>query len=229
MNVFHLFYEASLVVKFVMLILVAMSCYSWGVIAWKFWSLSYERRNLAFVTNEVSTKSSRVAEGTIGDTPIGLVIKDILVAHKDIRTISKNSSNETTTKINGLEQIIKDKNMLSIYKYKKDIDKGIYHLATIGSVAPYIGLFGTVWGLLVSFHGLATVKVVTIQTVAPGIIEALVATALGLLTAIPAYVFYNNLSKKSSDMSKDLMFISQQITTTLSQRSIMSSGGGGDK
>jgi len=74
------------------------------------------------------------------------------------------------------------------------LEQHLNNLATVGSISPYVGLFGTVWGIMVAFHGLAAVKEATIAMVAPGISEALIATAMGLFAAIPAVIFYNRFS-----------------------------------
>ena len=81
------------------------------------------------------------------------------------------------------------------------LERNLEFLANVGSISPYVGLFGTVWGIMISFQGLATMKEATIATVAPGISEALIATAMGLFAAIPAVIAYNRYSHKVDRLS----------------------------
>ena len=94
---------------------------------------------------------------------------------------------------------------------------GMNLLAIIGSVAPFIGLFGTVWGILNSFQGIAVAKNTSLAVVAPGIAEALLATALGLFVAIPAVFFYNIFSSKINDFSDNMEGFSMKLLNVLSR------------
>ena len=89
---------------------------------------------------------------------------------------------------------------VAISEQETRLEKGLQFLATVGSVSPYIGLFGTVWGIMNSFLGLSQVQQATLSTVAPGIAEALIATAIGLFAAIPAVIAYNRFSARSQTL-----------------------------
>ena len=104
---------------------------------------------------------------------------------------------------------------VAITRETESLDNHLPLLATIGSTSPYVGLFGTVWGIMHSFHGLASVKQATIATVAPGISEALVATAMGLLAAIPAVIFYNRYVEKTDKLHSGLVTFADEFSSLL--------------
>jgi len=104
---------------------------------------------------------------------------------------------------------------VAITRENEKLDQNLPMLATIGSTSPYIGLFGTVWGIMHSFHGLANVKQATIATVAPGISEALVATAMGLLAAIPAVIFYNRFASRVDQLNTALYTFADEFSSLL--------------
>ena len=104
---------------------------------------------------------------------------------------------------------------VAITRENEKLDHNLSVLATIGSTSPYIGLFGTVWGIMHSFHGLANVKQATIATVAPGISEALIATAMGLLAAIPAVIFYNRFASQVDQLNTALYTFADEFSSLL--------------
>ena len=106
----------------------------------------------------------------------------------------------------------------TLNKEMENIEKNINFLATTGSSAPFIGLFGTVWGIMNSFQSIATAKNTSLAIVAPGIAEALLATALGLLAAIPAVIFYNKISGDTNVYSCRLEVFINDFTTILSRQ-----------
>jgi len=105
--------------------------------------------------------------------------------------------------------------LVNIGEQEAELEKGLSVLATIGSVSPYIGLFGTVWGIMNSFIGLSQVEQATLNTVAPGIAEALIATAIGLFAAIPAVIAYNQLSKRAGAISTLYYHFGNEFITRL--------------
>ena len=191
----QLFLRADFVVKSVIIILIAASVFSWALI--------FEKYRL-FKKIEKSTSSfedkfwkSRSAESFYNSfsnrdkDPVGNIFQSAMV--ELIRTKSKSSSVQST-RVSRIIEISADKEI-------KLIEKHFTFLATVGSTAPFIGLFGTVWGIMNSFQSIAISRNTSLAIVAPGIAEALFATALGLLAAIPAVVAYNafvNNSKKYS-------------------------------
>ncbi len=104
---------------------------------------------------------------------------------------------------------------IAITRETEELENHLPMLATIGSTSPYVGLFGTVWGIMHSFQGLASVKQATIATVAPGISEALVATAMGLLAAIPAVIFYNRYVVKTEKFQTALVTFADEFSALL--------------
>lgn len=104
---------------------------------------------------------------------------------------------------------------ISITRESEVLDTHLPFLATVGSTSPYIGLFGTVWGIMHSFQGLAAVKQATIATVAPGISEALIATAMGLLAAIPAVIFYNRFATRVDQMVTGMHTFADEFSSLL--------------
>lgn len=114
----------------------------------------------------------------------------------------------------GVERMLQ----VAIAERQQQIEKGLTALATIGSVSPYVGLFGTVWGIMNAFIGLAQVEQVTLATVAPGIAEALIATAIGLFAAIPAVMAYNRYAARCQQLLTDYASFGNELMARL-QRS----------
>ena len=188
-SLLSLFIRADIIVKSVIIILIVCSIYSWAVIIEKFRLF----KKINQTTEEFETKfwNSKSAEtfynnlpGNIED-PMALVFKDAM--QNLLKRKSKTDLHErmTTMLETGIE------------KQMSKIGKGYTFLATVGSTAPFIGLFGTVWGIMNSFQSIAISRNTSLAIVAPGIAEALFATALGLLAAIPAVVAYNKFNSDS--------------------------------
>ena len=190
-SLLNLFIRADIIVKSVIIILIACSIYSWAVIIEKF--KLFKRINISSEEFEAKFWNSKSAESFYNslpskiDDPMALVFKDAM--QNLLKRKSKSDLN------NRLKTILET----GIEKQISKISKGFTFLATVGSTAPFIGLFGTVWGIMNSFQSIAISRNTSLAIVAPGIAEALFATALGLLAAIPAVVAYN---KFNSDTQK---------------------------
>ena len=188
-SLMSLFIRADIIVKSVILILIACSVYSWAVIIEKL--RLFKKINQS--TEEFETKfwNSKSAETFYNNLPaniqdpMALVFKDAMQSLLKRRSRSDVNSRITTMLETGIEKQI------------SKISKGFTFLATVGSTAPFIGLFGTVWGIMNSFQSIAISRNTSLAIVAPGIAEALFATALGLLAAIPAVVAYNKFNSDS--------------------------------
>ena len=188
-SLMSLFLRADIIVKSVILILIACSVYSWAVIIEKFRLF----RKINQSTEEFETKfwNSKSAETFYNNLPaniqdpMALVFKDAMQSLLKRRSRSDINSRITAMLETGIEKQI------------SKISKGFTFLATVGSTAPFIGLFGTVWGIMNSFQSIAISRNTSLAIVAPGIAEALFATALGLLAAIPAVVAYNKFNSDS--------------------------------
>ncbi|MCX7336663.1 MAG: protein TolQ [Pelagibacterales bacterium] len=201
---FTLFLKADFVVKFVIIILIAASIYSWAIIIEKY-KLFKKINGLSSIFEEQfwSSKSAdslyKKLEG-YNEDPMANVFKagmDFMIKNK-----SRSASNQ--------ERVLQALSG-SIDKEMEVVEKKLTFLATVGSTAPFIGLFGTVWGIMNSFQSIAISKNTSLAIVAPGIAEALFATALGLLAAIPAVVAYNKFTSDSRKYSTRLENFSQSF------------------
>ncbi len=206
-SLLSLFIRADIIVKSVIIILIACSVYSWAVIIDKLKLFKKINRS----TEEFETKfwNSKSAESFYNnlpsntEDPMALVFKDAM--QNLLKRKSKSDLHErmTTMLETGIE------------KQMSKISKGYTFLATVGSTAPFIGLFGTVWGIMNSFQSIAISRNTSLAIVAPGIAEALFATALGLLAAIPAVIAYNKFNNDSILYSKKLENFSKRFLTII--------------
>ena len=202
-----LFIRADIVVKSVIILLIVSSVYSWAVIIEKF--KLFKRINQS--TEEFETKfwNSKSAETFYNnlpantEDPMALVFKDAMQNLLKRKSKTDLHDRMTTMLETGIE------------KQMSRISKGYTFLATVGSTAPFIGLFGTVWGIMNSFQSIAISRNTSLAIVAPGIAEALFATALGLLAAIPAVIAYNKFNNDSNLYSKKLENFSRRFLTII--------------
>jgi len=190
-SLIQLFLRADFVVKSVIIILIAASIYSWALIFEKY--KLFKRIEKSTTSFEEKFWKSRSAESFYNSLtnkdkdPMANVFQSAMI--ELIKTKSKSSSVQST-RVSRVIEISADKEI-------KLIEKHFTFLATVGSTAPFIGLFGTVWGIMNSFQSIAISRNTSLAIVAPGIAEALFATALGLLAAIPAVVAYNKFNSDS--------------------------------
>ena len=201
---FPLFLKADFVVKFVIIILIAASIYSWAIIIEKY--KLFKKINGSSSIFEEQFWSSKSADSLYkklegyNEDPMANVFK----AGMDF--MIKNKSRSASIQERVLQALSS-----SIDKEMEVVEKKLTFLATVGSTAPFIGLFGTVWGIMNSFQSIAISKNTSLAIVAPGIAEALFATALGLLAAIPAVVAYNKFTSDSRKYSTRLENFSQSF------------------
>ena len=182
-SLLSLFIRADLIVKLVMIILIVSSVYSWAVIIEKY--RLFKKINKSSEEFEEKFWNSKSAETFYNSLPAKLEDPMALVFQNAMEGLLKK---KTRTNISDRTIALLEN---GIEKQMSKIDKGFTFLATVGSTAPFIGLFGTVWGIMNSFQSIAISRNTSLAIVAPGIAEALFATALGLLAAIPAVVAYN--------------------------------------
>jgi len=206
-SLWSLFLRADFIVKSVILMLIGCSIYSWAVIIEKF--RLFKKINLESEEFEEKFWKSKSAETFYNslpadvENPTALLFKDTM--QNLLKAKSKTNLNERMASI--LE--------VNIEKQISKIDKGFTFLATVGSTAPFIGLFGTVWGIMNSFQSIAISRNTSLAIVAPGIAEALFATALGLLAAIPAVVAYNKFNNDSKKYSQRLENFSKRFLSII--------------
>ncbi len=206
-SIFNLFIRADVIVKSVIIILIASSIYSWALIIEKY--KLFKKINKTSEEFENKFWKSRSAESFYNnlpekiDDPMANVFKDTM----QVIVKSKSKSNLS----DRLESMLE----VSIEKQMNVIDKNYTFLATVGATAPFIGLFGTVWGIMNSFQSIAISRNTSLAIVAPGIAEALFATALGLLAAIPAVVAYNKFNNDSKKYSQKLENFSKRFISII--------------
>ena len=206
-SLWSLFLRADFVVKSVIIMLIGCSIYSWAVIIEKL--RLFKKINLESEEFEEKFWKSKSAETFYNSLPVDVenptasLFKDTMQSL--LKAKSKTNLNERMASI--LE--------VNIEKQISKIDKGFTFLATVGSTAPFIGLFGTVWGIMNSFQSIAISRNTSLAIVAPGIAEALFATALGLLAAIPAVVAYNKFNNDSKKYSQRLENFSKRFLSII--------------
>ena len=206
-SLLSLFLRADFVVKSVILMLIACSIYSWAIIIEKY--KLFKKINLESEEFEIKFWKSKSAESFYNNLPINLENPLALLFKDTMQTVLK-----AKTKTN-LNERISSMVEVNIEKQMSKIDKGFTFLATVGSTAPFIGLFGTVWGIMNSFQSIAISRNTSLAIVAPGIAEALFATALGLLAAIPAVVAYNKYNNDSKKYSQKLENFSRRFLSII--------------
>ena len=190
-SIIQLFLRADFIVKSVIIILIAASVYSWALIFDKYKLFKkIEKSTSSFEEKFWKSKSAESFYNNFSNKekdPVATIFQSAMI--ELIRTKSKSSSVQS----NRVSRVIE----ISADKEIKSIEKHFTFLATVGSTAPFIGLFGTVWGIMNSFQSIAISRNTSLAIVAPGIAEALFATALGLLAAIPAVIAYNKFNSDS--------------------------------
>ena len=188
-SILNLFLRADIIVKSVIILLIVSSIYSWAIIIEKY--RLFKKINKSSEEFENKFWKSRSAESFYNslpqdmNDPMANVFKDTMQV-----IIKSKSKSNISSKLESMLEV-------NIEKQMNVIEKSYTFLATVGSTAPFIGLFGTVWGIMNSFQSIAISRNTSLAIVAPGIAEALFATALGLLAAIPAVVAYNKFNSDS--------------------------------
>jgi biopolymer transport protein TolQ len=202
-----LFLRADIIVKSVMIILVAFSIYSWAIIFDKI--RLFRKINKSAEEFEEKFWKSKSAETFYNNLPSTTndPMTEVFKSSMQMVMKSRSKSNLSERLVGVLEA--------NIEKQMTNVDKNYTFLATVGSTAPFIGLFGTVWGIMNSFQSIAISRNTSLAIVAPGIAEALFATALGLLAAIPAVIAYNKFSNDSKKYSQKLENFSKRFISII--------------
>ena len=217
MNFLKLIIEAGPVVKLVLLLLIFFSVFSWAVIFFKRKTL--KKANIqsgkfleSFRTSKSLNEVNEAAK-KYKDSPLSTLFR---AGYKELATLTK-SNPETVLNPSKLESL----NRILIKASNSEVSKlesMMSFLATTGSVTPFIGLFGTVWGIMDSFHRIGIIRSASLVTVAPGIAEALIATAAGLFAAVPAVIAYNHylhkikrLISEMEDFSIEFLNIAERL------------------
>ena len=214
LTILDLFLQASLLVKLVMLILLGMSFASWAMIIKRSQVLKSAERNatqfedrfwsgidLSQLYQEVQQRKDDLS----GSERI------FYSGFKEFARLHRSNGRVPEAVMEGTGRAMR----VSLSKEVDELETNLPFLATVGSISPYIGLFGTVWGIMTAFIALGAVKQATLAMVAPGIAEALVATAMGLFAAIPAVMFYNRLTNKVTKLEHTYATFMEEFSSIL--------------
>jgi len=214
-SLWSLFARATPTVKLVMGILVLASFWAWAIIIQKL--ITYRAARAEAAAFDRAFWSGEPLDGLfeeIGPTPGGRSERIFAAGMVEWRRSHRNDGGL----IAGAQARIDRSMDVAIAKEAEELQKGLPVLATVGSTAPFIGLFGTVWGIMHAFIGIAEQQNTNLAVVAPGIAEALLATGLGLLAAIPAVIFYNKLSADSDRILGGYEAFADEFATILSRQ-----------
>ena len=216
-SVLNLFLEAGLVVKIVMTLLFVASILSWIVIIERYnFFTKIKNLNNEFLKNFWNNKDLTLLYKDLSDNDFLYgsmnLFKNSYDEFQDI------NANKTISELDleGINRIMR----VSIASDEEEMNKHLSFLANVGSVSPYVGLLGTVWGIMTSFQGLSDATQATINAVAPGISEALIATGMGLFAAIPAVVAFNKFTSESESISQSTMIFAEELASIFYKQSI---------
>lgn len=212
-NVLSYFFQAGLVVRSVMLILLLASVFSWTMIFQRAWFLSAKEKaankfkEAFWKSQDLSALYANIEEGDFQKEGLAKVFFFGYQSYLHHR-------NKGTLPVEAIARVMQNEQS----RESKELMKHLPFFASVGSVSPYIGLFGTVWGIMASLQALGVAKQATIAMVAPGISEALVATALGLFTAIPAVIAYNRYSNRVNLILDDYELFQSEFISIMEQQ-----------
>lgn len=195
LSIIHLIASASIVVQFVMLILLAASVVSWTFI----FNKRKQLNRAIYITDQFESEfwsgvdlSELYRNMMAKDFEPEGIEKIFVAGYKEFSRMQKAGTTDPAAQVENAHRAMRIEQQREI----ESLDESLPFLATVGSTSPYVGLFGTVWGIMNSFRSLGNVQQATLSQVAPGIAEALIATAIGLFAAIPAVVAYNRFSTR---------------------------------
>ena len=217
-SVLNLFLEAGMVVKTVMIILLIASLLTWIVIVERY---NFYRKirliNDSFLERFWSGEDLNLLYNEIKDKKVPMygALSVFKSSFKEFLQIDQ-SNQITELDLEGINRSMR----VAIASDEEELNKHLPFLANVGSVSPYIGLLGTVWGIMTSFQGLSDATQATINAVAPGISEALVATAMGLFAAIPAVIAFNKYTSELETISQSTLIFSEELASIFYKQSI---------
>ena len=220
MSVLGYFWQAGMVVKLVMLILLVASVSSWTLILQRAWYFKrkqqeYDEFNARFWD---STDLSKLYADIDSNTSEKQGLASIFHAgFKEFMRVRK----QGTVELEPIQRVMQ----ISHAKEAENLEQHLPLFASVGSLAPYIGLFGTVWGIMASFQALGHAQQATIAMVAPGISEALVATAFGLFTAIPAVIAFNRYTTRANTLLNRYDLFQEELVALISQQTAVPTRG----
>ena len=218
-SVIDLFLQASVIVQLVMILLLVVSIISWIVIFERYFNLNrIKEANKAFEKEFWSGKDLNELHQGIDEVSNDELVGSLRVFKHGFGEFLRLSEGQQIT-IEDLESVNRAIRV-SLAREEESLMHHLPFLANVGSVSPYVGLFGTVWGIINSFQGLSDATQATINAVAPGISEALVATALGLFAAIPAVVAYNRFASDSDTQLQQSSVFGEELASILYRQTV---------
>jgi biopolymer transport protein TolQ len=211
----ELFLQAHPVVKLVMIGLLLASVWAWAIIIEKLFAFRRARREADRFEQMFWSGQSldELYTGLSHDRTVSMAALFVAAMREWKRSVEGN-----IRALGGIQMRVEKVMDVTISREMELLDRRLLFLATVGSIAPFVGLFGTVWGIMTSFQAIAISKNTNLAVVAPGIAEALFATALGLLAAIPAVVFYNKFAADSSRLSQRLEAFADEFSAIVSRQ-----------
>jgi biopolymer transport protein TolQ len=218
LNLWVLILHASIPVQLVMALLVLGSLGSWMIIFRKKAQLDGARRSADQFEERFwsgADLSALFRDATKNERSIAGLEAIFEAGFREFARLRQKRGLDTRTQLEGAQRAMR----AQLSREMDELEHNLEFLANVGSISPYVGLFGTVWGIMISFQGLANVKEATIATVAPGISEALVATAMGLFAAIPAVWAYNRYATKVERMNSRYEAFAEEFSSILQRQS----------
>ena len=214
---FHLFLEASILVQLVMLTLLGFSVVCWAMIFQRRKVINTAGQELQEFEDKFWSGAdlSKLYSETIAKAQVQGIESLFLAGFKEFARLRKSQINNPQAIVDGTHRAMR----VALSREVDDLEMHLPFMATVGSISPYIGLFGTVWGIMNSFIAIGAVKQATLQMVAPGIAEALIATAMGLFAAIPAVMAFNRFSHKVEKLENSYGNFMDEFSSILQRQS----------
>ena len=214
--------NASVLVQIVMAILVISSLISWSMIFYKWFTLKYWTE----IADEFEEKfwsvgdlSALYREWENRTRDSGSIAQVFMEGYRELSRLLTRHNIDRTEIVDGVQRSMR----VGLNRAEERVNSNLSFLATVGSTSPYIGLFGTVWGIMNSFRALGSLQTATISAVAPGIAEALIATAMGLFAAIPAVIAYNRFSYEADRLLSRYETFSEEFLSVVNRQYTMRS------
>ena len=220
LSIWQLFLNAHIVVQIVIVGLLAASIWSWAIIIEKFFVFAKAREETDKFEQVFWSGQSldELYQALAQRRNVGMAALFVAAMREWKRSTERESGEAASRPMPGVQLRVEKVMDVTISREVERLEQRLTFLATVGSTAPFVGLFGTVWGIMTSFQAIATTKNTSLAVVAPGIAEALFATALGLLAAIPAVIFYNKFNAEVARHAARLEGFADEFSAILSRQ-----------
>ena len=222
-SIFELILEASILVKFVMLVLLGFSVACWAMIFQRRQALNKAKQQLKAFEDKFWSGAdlSKLYSDISAQDEIEGVESLFVAGFKEFARLRKSRIDDPQTIVDATHRAMR----VALSREVDNLETHLPFMATVGSISPYIGLFGTVWGIMNSFIGLGSVQQATLAMVAPGIAEALIATAMGLFAAIPAVMAFNRFSHKVEKLENSYGNFMEEFASILQRQTTVEQQG----